>query len=162
MFGITTIVALALAIGQQAFAAPVTDFPLEARQGYSPNCTATYTVVPGDRCIDIIAKLGSTFTLAQFYEWNPQVNSYCTNLYPGQQVCVAIAQTPPPPPACDAPVAGGMVSNCAKCYKVVEGDYCLLVAGKNGISLGDFYAWNPSVDATCSNLQLGYNYCVGV
>lgn len=104
-------------------------------------------------------------SLPQSYAWNPQISSTCNNLYPGEQVCVGVtATTPPPPPAggCPAPVLSGLATNCDDCYKVVEGDSCWAVTQTHGVTLADFLSWNPSVNAACTNLQVGYNYCVGV
>lgn len=88
--------------------------------------------------------------------------SDCHNLYPGEIVCVGVETTPPNPPGCPVPVAPGLVSNCDRCYTVVSGDYCYAVAQKTGITLSQLYLWNPSLTSDCTNLQLGYNYCVGV
>ncbi|KAI5865101.1 carbohydrate-binding module family 50 protein [Durotheca rogersii] len=158
MLPITTAVALVLAAAHSVFAAPVADV-LVARQGYVAQCTEIYTVLAGDRCIDIIAKYGSAFTLQEFYSWNPQVNSACTNLYIGQQVCVGVGTTPT---GCAAPTMPGLAAECTSCYQVVEGDTCWVVVAKTGVTLGNFYSWNPSINADCTNLLLGYNYCVGV
>ncbi|XDG10377.1 hypothetical protein ABKA04_009992 [Annulohypoxylon sp. FPYF3050] len=161
MFAITTFVAALALAANQAFAAPTELSPLVARQGYVSDCTSTYSVVSGDTCNVIIDKFNDTFTLANFYSWNPQVASDCHNLYPGEVVCVGLGSSSEPP-ACPAPVQPGLVSNCDACYLVVEGDTCYAVTQAKGISLADFLLWNPSVNAACTNLQLGYNYCVGV
>ena len=42
----------------------------------------------------------------------------------------------------------------------MQGDTCQLITLNQTISLGLFYAINPSLDAGCSNLELGVNYCV--
>ncbi|KAI2611979.1 carbohydrate-binding module family 50 protein [Hypoxylon sp. NC1633] len=160
MLAITTAAALALA-ASQAFAAPAPG-TLVARQGYTEDCVTTYSVQSGDRCIDIIDKFNDTFTLEEFYTWNPEVANGCYNLYPGEVVCVGLADTPSQPPACPVPAAPGLVSDCDACHLVVEGDNCYAVTQAAGISLSDFLLWNPSLEAGCTNLLLGYNYCVGV
>lgn len=66
------------------------------------------------------------------------------------------------PPACPVPVQPGLVSNCDACYKAVEYDNCYGVSTANDISMDDFFLWNPSLYQNCTNLQIGYNYCVGV
>ncbi|KAI1410852.1 carbohydrate-binding module family 50 protein [Hypoxylon sp. FL1857] len=156
MYFINTIVA-ALAFAATTFAAPTEN--LMPRQGYVSTCTATYTVVSGDTCLGIVNKQGNTFTLDQFYSWNPEVSSSCSNLFPGEVVCVGVAAAPT---GCAAPTQPGIAANCKSCYTVVSGDTCLSITQPRGVSLGDFYAWNPSVNSACSNLQPGYNYCVGV
>ncbi|GAP89060.1 hypothetical protein SAMD00023353_3401490 [Rosellinia necatrix] len=148
----------------QAFAAPTatTGFELVARQGYIENCTATYTVRSGDNCNLIRDHYGDVYTLAQFYSWNPQVNSFCSNLFPGQVVCVGVGSPPGTPSTCPVPVRPGLASNCNSCYKVVEGDSCYGVFSGHNISLAQFLAWNPDLNSACTNLLIGYNYCVGV
>ncbi|KAI0379819.1 hypothetical protein F5Y04DRAFT_282615 [Hypomontagnella monticulosa] len=163
MLAITTAATAILAFASSAFAAPAPEFAhLVARQGYIDTCFRTYSVVSGDSCNVIINKFNATFTLAEFYDWNPQVASDCHNLFPGEVVCVGLENTPSNPPACPVPVAPGLVSNCDKCYQVVDGDYCYGVAQKNNITIDQLYLWNPSLSTDCTNLQLGYNYCVGV
>jgi LysM domain. len=74
-----------------------------------------------------------------------------------------------------------MVSGCTKFHKgklvliisfslsaqtfntqaVVSGDYCAAIAAKYGISVSDFYNWNPGVGNNCQSLWLNTYYCVG-
>uniref|UniRef100_A0A093VA56 Rare lipoprotein A n=1 Tax=Talaromyces marneffei PM1 TaxID=1077442 RepID=A0A093VA56_TALMA len=58
------------------------------------------------------------------------------------------------------PVYPGAVSTCQKWTVVVSGDYCLEVEEHAGVSASQFMDWNPGLDAACSNLWLGYNYCI--
>ncbi|KAH9903988.1 hypothetical protein F4778DRAFT_76052 [Xylariomycetidae sp. FL2044] len=157
------IVAVLAGLASTALAAPTTaeSVQLVARQGYDPNCTATYSVQPGDTCNKIRDSFNGTFTTDDFYAWNPQVNEYCSNLYPDEIVCVGLGEAGPPP-ACPVPVAPGLVSNCAACHLVVEGDNCEALAAASGVTYDDILLWNPSLYANCTNLQLDYNYCVGV
>ncbi|KAM7192209.1 hypothetical protein V8F33_008483 [Rhypophila sp. PSN 637] len=61
------------------------------------------------------------------------------------------------------PVQTGMVGNCNKFVFVKEGDgYCGDIAAKNGVSLANFYAWNPAVGSGCEGLWLDTYYCVGI
>jgi LysM repeat protein len=46
--------------------------------------------------------------------------------------------------------------------EVASGDTCSAVASKAGISLSNFYKWNPKVGSSCQSLYLGYYVCVGV
>jgi LysM repeat protein len=75
-----------------------------------------------------------------------------------------VTPSTPAPPAADAPATGqiypGAVSPCSSYYLVVAGDYCNLVAQKTGISFATLRTLNSGLDATCSNLWLGYKYCV--
>ncbi|KAI5917129.1 hypothetical protein F4810DRAFT_716755 [Camillea tinctor] len=159
----TAIAAVAATLSGQALASPAPGrAALVARQGYIDTCTATYAVQSGDRCIDIRDKYNAAFSLDEFYSWNPQVDEYCSNLYPGEVVCVGVGNTTNPQPSCPAPVKPGIVGNCDACYKVVDSDYCYAVAADHGITLDQLLAWNPDLNAACSNLEVGYNYCVGV
>ncbi|KAI1735675.1 hypothetical protein F4680DRAFT_434774 [Xylaria scruposa] len=55
-----------------------------------------------------------------------------------------------------------MVRNCDKFHLVVSGDRCSTVASKAGISLTNFYSWNPAVGSTCAHLNLGDYVCIGI
>lgn len=55
-----------------------------------------------------------------------------------------------------------MVSTCNKFYKVVSDDSCYDIANDHGVSLFNFYAWNPAVNTDCSGLQANEYVCVGV
>ncbi|KAI1470953.1 carbohydrate-binding module family 50 protein [Daldinia caldariorum] len=156
MYALTTIVSVLALAANQVLAMPAVKF-----LRYTSECASTYTVLSGDTCNAIISKFNNSFTLDQFYSWNPEVAKDCSNLWPGEQVCVAI-QKEPSQPGCPAPTATGISASCNACYHVVEGDNCWAITQSKHISLDDFRKWNPSIDAACSNLQLGYNYCVGV
>ncbi|KAJ5195956.1 hypothetical protein N7449_006435 [Penicillium cf. viridicatum] len=56
----------------------------------------------------------------------------------------------------------GYISTCDKFYKVVSGDSCYSIAQAYGITLDEFYEWNPDVGDDCSGLWLGYGVCVGI
>ncbi|KZW03830.1 hypothetical protein EXIGLDRAFT_743531 [Exidia glandulosa HHB12029] len=66
----------------------------------------------------------------------------------------------PPPPPPPPPSGGGASGGCSNTYTPVPGDYCWLIANNHGISVEQFLANNPSVDAGCSNLQVGVAYCI--
>ncbi|KAI1346447.1 hypothetical protein F5Y01DRAFT_297788 [Xylaria sp. FL0043] len=146
----------------QGFAAPTPDSQLVARQGYTPNCTSLYIVRSGDTCNAIRDYFLDTFSLADFYSWNPQVNSVCSNLYVGEVVCVGVGNSTTPPAACPLPIKPGLISTCKKCYKVVSGDTCAGIVSEYSISLAQLDAWNPDINSGCTNLEIGYNYCVGI
>lgn len=151
-----------VAFASQALAAPTPEIGLVARQGYTANCTATYAVKSGDNCNVIRDLYGDVFSLPDFYSWNPQIDSFCSNLYVGELVCVGVNNSTGPIPACPAPVKPGLSGTCDACYKIASGDSCYAVAAAHGISVAQFLSWNPDVDAACTNLEVGYNYCVGV
>ncbi len=41
-------------------------------------------------------------------------------------------------------------------------DTCDTISSANGISLANFYAWNPAVGSTCTTLLAGYYVCVDI
>ncbi|KAI0905774.1 hypothetical protein F4823DRAFT_609667 [Ustulina deusta] len=151
-----------VAFATQGFAVPSAGFELVARQGYTTNCTATYTVRSGDTCNAIRDDFGDVYSLADFYSWNPQVDSFCSNLAIGEVVCVGVGNSTGTPVACPVPVKPGLIGNCDDCYKVVSGDSCDGILSANNITLVELRAWNPDINSGCANLEVGYNYCVGV
>ncbi|KAL8306251.1 hypothetical protein RB597_003198 [Gaeumannomyces tritici] len=69
------------------------------------------------------------------------------------------APTPP------APTHTGQPSDCNKWDVVAEGgnDSCASMAADNGITLDQFYDWNPAVSRDClTNFWPGQAYCVGI
>jgi LysM repeat protein len=58
------------------------------------------------------------------------------------------------------PIQNGMVGNCDAFYNVKSGDVCSNIAASYGISLSQFYAWNPYVGTSCTDMWPGYYVCV--
>ncbi|KAF9876815.1 hypothetical protein CkaCkLH20_05661 [Colletotrichum karsti] len=108
---------------------------------------------------------------AQLLAWNPMFDAKCFNIGDSvsRQICVSS-------PGGSIDVPGGEVTttaapvptnypegsnkNCAQWYTTVEDQYCNDISVAFGISLADFYFLNPQIDKSCSNLWLGYAYCV--
>jgi len=59
-----------------------------------------------------------------------------------------------------SPIQDGMVTNCDKFYLVQPGDQCKSIADGNGITLADFYTWNPAVGSQCGSLWGGTYACI--
>ncbi|KAI1108517.1 carbohydrate-binding module family 50 protein [Nemania sp. NC0429] len=147
--------------------------PSPVQTGIVGNCNSFYYVVPGDTCDAIVKKYG--ITLTQFYTWNPAVGSSCAFLGLGDYVCVGtldvtgtttttpVSTTTKPGNGISTPtpVQTGIASNCNLFYDVQSGDMCGDIAAAYGISLANFYAWNPAVGSTCTNLIAGDYVCVG-
>lgn len=78
-----------------------------------------YRVTTGDGCQDIVNKYG-TFSLNEFYKWNPAVGTSCQSLQAGYYVCVGIPGTPTQRPAPTAaptpkgplPTQSGIIADC--------------------------------------------------
>ncbi|KAF2087338.1 carbohydrate-binding module family 50 protein, partial [Saccharata proteae CBS 121410] len=59
------------------------------------------------------------------------------------------------------PTQSGTEPQCTQWHTVVSGDYCYAIEQTYDITFAQFQAWNPTIDSGCSNLQIGYAYCVG-
>ncbi|KAJ5622273.1 hypothetical protein N7528_005505 [Penicillium herquei] len=137
--------------------------PSPIQTGISATCDAFYLVVSGDTCSAIASREG--ISLANFYAWNPAVGTSCAYLDVGDYVCVGIlgsSTTTGDGVSTPSPVQTGIVATCDSFYLVVSGDSCATIASNEGISLTDFYAWNPAVGSSCAYLDLGDYVCVGV
>lgn len=55
-----------------------------------------------------------------------------------------------------------MTTSCDAFHLVVSEDTCAAISTAAGISLADFYSWNPSVGTACASLYLEYEVCIGV
>ncbi|KAH2020128.1 hypothetical protein KXV45_003447 [Aspergillus fumigatus] len=116
----------------------------------------------GDYCEGIVTAYGN-FTLSQFYQWNPAVKTDCSGLQAGYFVCIGVAgSTTTTTSNPHSPQQTGIAANCNKYYFVEIGDGCAAIASTYGITLADFYSWNPAVGTSCQSLQAGYYVCVGV
>lgn len=149
--------------------------PTPIQTGMVSDCDQFYLVQAGDGCQTIATSYG--ISLATFYAWNPAVGTSCTNLDYGDYVCVGTldqtttlrtttttrtTSTPTNGISTPTPTQTGMVSNCDDFYLVVSGDSCYDIATGNGITLDEFYAWNPAIGTSCSGLDFGYYVCVGI
>ncbi|KAH8812335.1 hypothetical protein F5884DRAFT_843633 [Xylogone sp. PMI_703] len=145
--------------------------PTPTQSGMVSNCNSFYLVKSGDQCATIASSHG--ISLAQFLAYNKELNSGCTNLIAGDYYCVNIVggttSTSKKPTtttgngiATPTPTQTGMVKNCKKFHLVVSGDQCGTIASSAGITLANFYAWNPAVGTTCASLWLGYYVCIGL
>jgi len=157
--------------------------------GTAPDCTAWDDVDSSSKnwCQYFLSEWG--LSRDDFLSWNPGISKDCTGFKPGNSYCVEVnfglprettqiskttstkpAGTPtiappvtttaPPKPAGPSPAQPGIPSDCSEYYKASKGDDCSRVAGKFGISLDQFYAWNPPVGTDCKSLWLDYYYCV--
>lgn len=137
--------------------------------GEIAGCTFWQQVFPETKCRSILDIY--YLTIEQFYKFNPSIKPDCSALAIGTYYCVSIwpdGLPPPeimdPPPVTGvqtpSPVQTGMVTDCDKFYKVKSGDGCAPIAEANGISVADFYAWNPAVGSDCRTLQADVYVCV--
>ncbi|KAF2150411.1 carbohydrate-binding module family 50 protein [Myriangium duriaei CBS 260.36] len=130
--------------------------PSPTQAGLIPTCNRFYEVASGDTCAAIQAKY-NTFTLQQFYSWNPAVGNTCSSLWLGYYVCIGVPGTPTTPVSSPTPTANGpqpqqpgITASCKTFYQVQSGDYCQAIADKYHVSLQQFESWNPSVGVSVS------------
>lgn len=62
--------------------------------------------------------------------------------------------------AVSSKLAPGVTTDCAQYYNVQGGDFCNKVSEKFTISFERLRELNTQLDVGCSNLWLGYDYCV--
>ena len=149
--------------------------PTPIQEGMTDECEDFYLVQPGDGCAAIASTHG--ISLSDFYEWNPAVGSDCVGLWANVYVCVGIIGGSPPPTSTvsstttttpgngittPTPTQPGMVDDCDTFHFVESGQGCALIAGQYGISLSDFYTWNPTVGENCGGLWANVYVCVSV
>lgn len=60
------------------------------------------------------------------------------------------------------PLAPGIHPQCKTFYLVQNGDNCKEVARTNGISVERLRELNTKLDVYCTNLWLGYSYCIAI
>jgi hypothetical protein len=110
-----------------------------------------YKVSSGDSCGSIVSKYG-TFSLTDFYKWNPAVGNQCAGLWLDYYVCVGVTGTPTTKPTTTAapvptsnapgPIQEGIASDCQRYHEIVSGDQCAAIVSKyKTFTLQDFYKW---------------------
>lgn len=154
--------------------------PTPVQTGMITKCDSFYLVKSGDQCGTIASSHG--ISLANFYLWNPAVGSSCATLDLGDYVCVNIiggtTSTSVKPTttstkrttttsagngvATPTPYQTGMITSCKKFHLVASGDQCGTIATTAGITLANFYKWNPGVGSSCATLFLGYYVCIAI
>ncbi|GKU05068.1 unnamed protein product [Fusarium langsethiae] len=114
-------------------------------------------------------------SISDFFKWNPDVKSDCSNLSLGANACAgvigstsqAVSAKPSTtttsngistPPA----IQSGMVSDCNKFHAIKTTTTCQGTVDYDKITMANLLKWNPGIDAKCSNLRLGSSVCVGV
>ncbi|KAL4928112.1 LysM peptidoglycan-binding domain-containing protein [Aspergillus undulatus] len=70
------------------------------------------------------------------------------------------AATSAPASSGSAPIYPYASSSCSKYYTVADGDYCLKVESDQGVTIDQLRQLNPGLKGDCTNLWLGYQYCV--
>ncbi|KAJ5933735.1 carbohydrate-binding module family 50 protein [Penicillium verhagenii] len=144
---------------------PSLSTPTPYQSGMVSGCERFYLVESNNDCYDIA--LEANIALTDFYTWNPAVGSDCSDLESGEYVCLGTTgplttiTSGTPIPATPSPTQTGMVSGCLRFYYVESGDGCYDIALDAGISLDDFYSWNPAV-SDCADLEASVFVCIGI
>ncbi|KAI0975407.1 carbohydrate-binding module family 50 protein [Xylaria arbuscula] len=149
--------------------------PTPIQTGTVSDCDDFYLVRSGDTCDTVAAAEG--ISVSDLYAWNPAVGvNTCKTLLAGYYICVGVkgsSTTSTAAPTTTAPLGNGittptpyqtgMVSDCDDFYLVQSGDICDTIAAEEGISVADFYTWNPDVGVnTCKSLLAEYYVCTGI
>ncbi|KAJ5660691.1 carbohydrate-binding module family 50 protein [Penicillium longicatenatum] len=138
--------------------------PTPYQSGMVSGCERFYLVESGNDCYDIA--LEANIAVTDLYTWNPALGTDCSGLEAGEYVCLGTSGQPTTitsgtaVPATPSPTQTGMVSGCLRFYYVESGDDCYDIALDAGISLDNFYSWNPAV-SDCSDLEVGFFVCIG-
>ncbi|KAM6495201.1 hypothetical protein JOM56_009824 [Amanita muscaria] len=111
--------------------------PLVAQTGLAAQCSRGYTVKEGDICDSIsAANQVSTYQLAVINKG--VIDAGCTNLVPGQTLCLA-----------------NVGEDCNNIHVVALGDDCESVQNQAGINSTLLYHNNPQINENCSNIYVG-------
>ena len=140
-----------------------------------PRTCMTYLVRPGDNCAAVVAE--NSITFARLISYNPSINQGCMNLISNTNICISpsgVKYTPMTIPGATVmstsyatatitppgPMPFRTTPSCGKLYKVNPGDNCQQISLNNTITMDLFELINPSINADCTNLTPGLNYCV--
>lgn len=150
--------------------------PSPTQSGLTRDCQRFYFVESGDSCVGIVNKHG-TFTLSQFYAWNPAVGTSCQGLQAGVYVCIGVQGTPTTRPTSTTtrsqsatttpngpqPQQPNIRKDCQRFHKVVSGDTCEVIVNRyRTFDTKQFISWNPDVGSACTSLFLDFYVCIGV
>jgi hypothetical protein len=124
------------------------------------NCNKFAFVGDGVTCAQILTR--NSITMENFYKWNPGVSPQCTTMWKSTNYCVGVIGGGGNGITTPLPIQTGMVTNCRKFHFIGEGVTCQQVLNANGITLANFFRWNPAIRADCTNLWKSTYACVGV
>ncbi|KAM0629154.1 hypothetical protein D7B24_005291 [Verticillium nonalfalfae] len=140
--------------------------PTPIQAGMVANCNRFYFVKDGDICVNIAAS--QSVSLTNLYAWNPAIGTSCGGLWANVYICVGTGTAAPTTTApgngvaTPTPIQAGMTTRCKTFHQVVAGEVCFGVARPAGISIANFFAWNPAVGTDCGALLPGYYVCVAL
>ncbi|KAJ8072756.1 hypothetical protein PM082_016315 [Marasmius tenuissimus] len=118
-----------------------------------PTCTQQYIVQSGDSCNTIEENFELTFGTVR--SLNSLVNRQCTNLYPGQWLCLATSYS-----GSSGSDSGGGGASCSQAYTVQSGDTCSKIEKNFGLSTGNVMKFNSAINPQCTNMYPGQSLCL--
>lgn len=143
--------------------------PTPVQSGIASNCQRYYRAERGETCQQIADKMGNSFSVHDFENWNPAVHSDCSALLAEYYYCVGTSSSTPVKDGGSSavqtpqPIHADTASNCNIFYRAIRGDTCDSIVDKYpGITVPSFQAWNPSVKPDCTGIIASDYYCVGV
>ncbi|XP_006457467.1 hypothetical protein AGABI2DRAFT_196156 [Agaricus bisporus var. bisporus H97] len=108
------------------------------------DCSRTYTVKEGDICDSISSsQQSSTYQLAVSNQG--AIDSSCSNLMPGQQICLATTAA----------------EDCTDVYVVQPDDTCDGISSMKNLNSTILRLNNPQINEACDNIYVGEVMCVG-
>ncbi|KAL2837617.1 hypothetical protein BJX68DRAFT_273009 [Aspergillus pseudodeflectus] len=131
-------------------ALPIRDGAIEGCQQYEP-------IVAPTTCQSFLDEYD--ISMAEFYAWNPAVGSQCQGLWPDYRYCVrgppTTSSSSTEPTQTPLPIRDGAITGCQAYAAVVAPMTCQSVLSENGITMAQFYSWNPAVGPQCTGLWHG-------
>ncbi|KAJ5248571.1 hypothetical protein N7468_000022 [Penicillium chermesinum] len=131
-------------------------------------------------CNELVADNG--ITLTELLAWNTWLSEDCDTallanltIFDDRAVCIGVGEENSTTATATTSAATGTtiqastsmgstptdtISGCQEFYTVTDSDDCASVLSKFGITVSQFYQWNPSVGSTCTNLWREEAYCV--
>ncbi|KAI8252596.1 LysM domain-containing protein [Colletotrichum sp. SAR 10_77] len=152
--------------------------PLPIHEGTTPNCNKWAEAQDGDYFWKMANDAG--IELSSFYEWNTVLanGDSCDMIWPGYFYCIGVrsdlhtptTQAPPTSTTATAPkpsqTQAGIPASCNKFSQALSGASSWQLATDSGITLEQFYSWNPVVGSAGENcgtqIWPEYYYYVGI
>ncbi|KAH6687319.1 LysM domain-containing protein [Plectosphaerella plurivora] len=141
--------------------------PTPIQPGMVGNCNKFHDIKSTTTCQGIADY--NKIALADFYKWNPGVNSGCTNLILGAYACTGVIGGSSQPPTTTVPSNGittpspiqdGMIKGCTQFHLVKTTTTCASIVDYYKVTLANVIKWNPAVGKDCSNLWANTYACV--
>ena len=117
------------------------------KAGTTPAQGGSYTVKSGDNCASIASN--HNVTLEALLAANRLIAANCGNLKIDDILKIPAAATTAATPR------AGTTASSGKSYTVAAGDNCQKIADSHTVTVAALLAANPSINANCSNINVG-------